>query len=924
MTGDWNGSRWWKFEFHTHTPASNDYGNGALQQELKLRTPAEWLLDHMRAGIDCVAITDHNSGEWIDKLKSALGELESQKPHGFRPLHLFPGVEISVNGGIHLLAVFGKEKSTADINTLLGAVEFGGTKGHSDDVTRKTLVGVVEEVVKQGGIAIPAHADASHGLFVQQQGATLEQILKCKEVFAMELVNQSYDKPAIYNSNKIHWTEVLGSDSHHPPGEPGQRFPGSHYTWVKMGQPSIEGLRLALLDGALSVKRSDRQNSDPNQHAELMIESIEVKGAAYMGREQPFTLSFNPWLNAVIGGRGTGKSTLVEFLRVALRRDEELPEELNDEFVKYRQVTENRGDGCLLTSQAAITVGYRSNATTFRVQWSPDGTLDPIQEYEQGKWRKGEGDIRQRFPVRIYSQKQIFQTAKTPHALLQIIDESPEVDYRSWQSEWSAEEARYLSLRAKAREIQAGLSEEPTLRGELDDVKRRLAIFEETGQREILKDLQKRRKQKQVVETWERSWVGVDDRLRLLAEELEPEALDPAAFDMGDARDKDLHALAAAACNKLALIAKQIEQLAANATSLAVEWKQSVDESAWAEAVEKSTGAYEVLRKKLAEEHAGDISSYGTLVQRRQVIEQRLAEMGDRRKQITELETQWKESFQALFKMRRILTEKRTKFLQEVLSGNQHVRIRVLPYGSKETLEAEFRKLIQRESGGFEKYIGTADKSNATGLLGEIYHNLADAASIETSLAGMKEKVRSIASGNAPMTAAADKRFATYLANLPPESIDRLDLWFPDDSLDVQYSTQGNQQNFRPIQEGSPGQKTAAILAFLLSYGNEPLILDQPEDDLDNHLIYDLVVAQLREAKQRRQIIVVTHNANIVVNGDAELVVALCARGGQTRIEVSGCLQEEKARNTICSILEGGREAFDQRYRRIVQESRNV
>ena len=84
--------------------------------------------------------------------------------------------------------------------------------------------------------------------------------------------------------------------------------------------------------------------------------------------------------------------------------------------------------------------------------------------------------------------------------------------------------------------------------------------------------------------------------------------------------------------------------------------------------------------------------------------------------------------------------------------------------------------------------------------------------------------------------------------------------------------------NRQRIEQGSPGQKTAALLAFILSYGDEPLLLDQPEDDLDNELIYDLIVQQLRKTKGKRQVIVVTHNANIVVNGDAEMVFPLEVR----------------------------------------------
>jgi ABC-type cobalamin/Fe3+-siderophores transport system ATPase subunit len=163
---------------------------------------------------------------------------------------------------------------------------------------------------------------------------------------------------------------------------------------------------------------------------------------------------------------------------------------------------------------------------------------------------------------------------------------------------------------------------------------------------------------------------------------------------------------------------------------------------------------------------------------------------------------------------------------------------------------------------------------------------------------------------------ARDKRFVAHIQGLHPEQIDRIQCWFPNDSLDVKYSLKDG-ENYKPVEQGSPGQKTAALLAFILSYGNEPLILDQPEDDLDNHLIYDLIVSQLRAIKQKRQILIVTHNANIVVNGDAENVIALDVRSGLTRIVTQGGLQELSIREEICRVMEGGKEAFNQRYKRI-------
>ena len=127
-------------------------------------------------------------------------------------------------------------------------------------------------------------------------------------------------------------------------------------------------------------------------------------------------------------------------------------------------------------------------------------------------------------------------------------------------------------------------------------------------------------------------------------------------------------------------------------------------------------------------------------------------------------------------------------------------------------------------------------------------------------------------------------------------------------------------ENFDDLENGSAGQKAAAILAFLLSHGNEPLIIDQPEDDLDNTLIYNLIVQKIHENKNRRQIIVVTHNANIVVNGDSELISVLKFDKCQVQIEKQGGLDESSLRESICTIMEGGLQAFVKRYNRLALE----
>ncbi len=111
---------------------------------------------------------------------------------------------------------------------------------------------------------------------------------------------------------------------------------------------------------------------------------------------------------------------------------------------------------------------------------------------------------------------------------------------------------------------------------------------------------------------------------------------------------------------------------------------------------------------------------------------------------------------------------------------------------------------------------------------------------------------------------------------------------------------------------GSQGQRSAALLALLLSSGNESLLRDQLEDDLDNHLTYDLTVRQVWGYKLRRQLLVATHNPN--------LVYVMEFIGGQCFVKQSGTLQEKVVREEVCRVMEGGREAFARRWKRLGTE----
>ncbi|MBI4478124.1 MAG: hypothetical protein HY654_13195 [Acidobacteria bacterium] len=165
---------------------------------------------------------------------------------------------------------------------------------------------------------------------------------------------------------------------------------------------------------------------------------------------------------------------------------------------------------------------------------------------------------------------------------------------------------------------------------------------------------------------------------------------------------------------------------------------------------------------------------------------------------------------------------------------------------------------------------------------------------------------------------------AERLVKAEPEvlmRIEELDLP-PTTSIRLNTAPAGTPPAWQALEELSTGQKATAVLLLLLLESDAPLIVDQPEDDLDNRFITEGVVPRMRDEKQRRQFIFSTHNANIPVLGDAELIVGLTASGeaehGQARIasEHMGSIDSKSVRELVEEILEGGKEAFERRRRK--------
>lgn len=918
------GSRWWKFDFHTHTPASTDTPwnrNGLTLM------PQDWLLKFMAAGIDCVAVTDHNSGAWIDPLKAAYAEMKAladsgQAPAGFRELTLFPGVEISVSGGFHLLAVFDPTQTTRTITDLLATVRYQGTDGDRDGVTKEGPEGVFQAVLVAGGIPIPAHADRpdaggkgllarrSDGTASRLDANTLRGIFDNAQLLAVEWEDMTRNPPTGVQAQVDKLARVLGSGCHTFQG-PGA--PGSRYSWVKMGIPRLEGLRLALLDGnGVSIRRSDEGAFDPFRVPAHLVTAIEIEHARFMGNGGPARLACSPFFNAVVGGRGTGKSTVVHALRLAARRDQELAalpagSEPRTQFEAFRKVVNGRDDQGAVRANTVIRVEWQHEADHLRLLWRADGQGTVVEEWRGGRWEPSASQSvnAARFPLRIFSQGQIAALAGGGRqTLLGIIDEAAQIE----PLRQTVEEARrtYFTQRARLREMDGKLAGLAEVDRKLEESGRKLAALSQADHAAVLRAYAQAQHQAREVKGVLEQLLAATKHIGDLPEHL---VLDDWSSQHFTEQDADLlswrHGLDAQLEQVRIELLERARKLAAVVDSAQADERYVQ----WRGRAQAAQQAHSALQQQLVAQGVSDPQAFARLTQERQQLElqrKTLQQMqGDRQVLVTQIDAQ-----RALFdEKRRAVTQARDAFVQQALDGNPYVRISVVPFGFEaKQLERDLRELIDVADDRFADDILNDEASGGMAL------ELAQAE--DTARAQVVETVRQRL---LKVDANLGGRLRNYLQRQheKPEFADRIATWSPEDDLRIEYQRDGR---WTAISQGSQGQRSAALLAFLLAFGEEPIVLDQPEDDLDNHLIYELIVQQIRENKLRRQLIVVTHNPNVVVNGDAELVHVMEFGRGQCFVQQSGALQDKALRDEVCRVMEGGRDAFERRWRRLGRE----
>ncbi|MCF6403146.1 hypothetical protein L3C95_09690 [Chitinophaga filiformis] len=904
MINNIHGARWWKFDFHNHTPASDDFGKGDEQH--KGITPENWLLMYMRAGIDCIAITDHNSGEWIDKLKVALQVLDQAKPAGYRKIFLFPGVEITASNNIHVLALFDLSAETKEIHALLGAINFPSQKfGTSEATSSKSVEEVIDEIHKKGGIAIPAHVDKACGLF-GLTGHTLLQALKAEELLAIEVVNSAVEKPELYKQSKLSLAEVLGSDSHIAAQV------GSNFTWVKMGQPSLDALRLALHDCEDAIVRKDDCISDPNLiNNRYFIKSISVSNGFKAGNGRPLDAKLSPWLSSIIGGRGSGKSTILNYLRIALNRIVDMPKDIQSEFDKFNQIGKKDLTG-MLRDATVIKVEIFKDGKLHLITWNQKGHSLQTWNEDSKNWSSATliSNINELFPIQIFSQKELYALTGDPSKLIELIDS--QFDKQKWLEERERLNGKWLAGRAQERQLRIAISDKQNLETQLELTNNKINIYESSEYKETLGTFNKLLATNGFFET-----TAVHISQFIL--ELDSLSAKVPNIQMPDSLSETLAVESTQIIQHLQSALSGASQKISEAKVLLEPYKSDLQNQfsalPWFKEFVIAKSAYEAILDKIQE--LGN-ESYEALIQRRNSLINKLAMLDTQKQQLETLKSEVRSLYISIIDKERELRLNRKAIIDRWKeydnAENPFLIIELKPMCDGGNANITFRKLLRKEGSEFATYIYSYNEETgaASGLIGTILNEAED-----TRWDKRVEVIENFVSANESDAKGLDVRLARHISWLnqnTPEDIDRLLVWVPEDKLVLKFKKQGREED---IQTGSAGERTAGMLGLLLALNNIPLIIDQPEDDLDTRLISSFVVPGFKALKQKRQLLLVTHNPNIAVNANSDSILHMNFNSGQIVVDGNDALQNRDIRLAVCNVMEGGKDALYRRYYRI-------
>ncbi|QDT48924.1 chromosome segregation protein [Symmachiella dynata] len=902
----------WAGPHHTEDEARNDYA-------------ARFVRQCREKGLDAVAITDHHDVAFFPYIKEAArSEVEDDGTPipVSEQLTVFPGMELTLGVPCQALLILDADFDENLLTQLYGVLAITPTPPEEahlpptvvrlDHVT--TLSQLQQELdrhefLKGRYIVLPNVSDGGNATLLRSGNHGKYREMPCNGGYVDRSIEDlgTGNRDIIEGRNRDYGFKSIGvfqtSDNRREDGTD----LGTFSMWVKWAVPTAEALRQACL--ARQTRLSDREPELPT----ALIQSVKVSNSRFMG---PVDLDLNPQFNCLIGGRGTGKSTILEYLRwgvcdqpPALLGDSELP----DVQAKRAHLITNT----LVPYEGIVTVTFTVNNVRHVVRRHSDSGELYLKIGDREFESCREDDIRDLLPVQAYSQKQLSDVGVRADELIRFIEAPVKQQLRELGAKTDDLHTQIRSSygvmqrkRQLEREMNQQRLEVESLTKQIEALRAELSGLSEAD-RETLARHDRLLREEQTLEGWKREQSRASELVRNVSRELSE--LPSPVLDWDSFDDKD--------------ILKEIEQ---NTQEMFRKAKEQVDAALHIlEGAGESAEKIAELRRKWKAGYEKHLAEHVAVKERASIHETKLKQIEAAEKRIKELQAvvaQKRESMKALgepeteyqmargewidiYRDRGDLLEQKCAELTELSSGAIRATVR---------RGAGIEKALKRLKG---LLVGTNVRGKkAEDLFDRIATHDNPVEEWNKVLAELEALAMSVRSDEDSFDAPDTPILSQYYNNGDLERVARkiteedwIDLSLEELTEVPSFEFRQGEMDYIAFSDASAGQQATALLRVLLNQEGPPLVIDQPEEDLDNQVMKE-IIEEIWKAKRKRQIIVSSHNANIVVNGDADLVVVCGYRtaGDQSggKIKCQGAIDIEEINHEITLVMEGGEEAF--------------
>jgi len=871
-----------KIDLHVHTPASHDFIDKNI-------TADQVINKAISIGLDAIAVTDHNSFEWIDIIKEAA----SQK--GFI---IFPGIEISCGatqrGCVHVIGVFDIDRTKDDLQEVKGALDIEGEKENA--FTHKSLMDVVNIIRGKGGLPVLAHANSTHGALNDIRGNPRIGFVKNKNLLAAEATNGDFQKEVgsrlidYLNGSDVNYQRKLAvykASGNRYPNNSGHCIDtiGESFSFFNMGELRLESLRQCFEDPDTRIFQDNEYDKINQEHPKIL--SIEIEG----GFLDQLKTQLHAGMNSIIGGTGTGKSLLIEFLRFVFDKK---PNQFS--FKDHKSKLEKR-----LKANGLIKVIFQDEeGEKYELLRKYDSGRDPYNsEIKCQNVTTGNefgGDINSIFPILVYSQNEIIKVAEDTNAQLELLD-----NFRDFKGYGSKIQEKELKLKKLDQELGRVLEEPANLKDlnkgwiTLDEKIKKLekkikskispTIFD--SYKKLIKE---RNDANNLISRYEEALDDVNEIISYFNDQI---STDEIKNDSLSADVKiDIQHTYSKAVEALSALRKGIE---ANKTKSIEKIKTFEKED---EFLRIST-QYEGALKQQEQEKEVE-TKRNQLNEEQQEIEKKISRSNQAVAKLSQLKKSRNGLLKELIDIRSQYSEERHKQAELITEGSENkLRVVIKPEDNKEKY---LNNLSVLKIGSFaeEKEIESILDNLSPIKLVDIVID-ADVGKLESKINVTHTKAENII------------RELTKSNNLLKTLALQYES-YPDDSIEISY--QKKDGNYYPLAELSVGQKADALIMIALGDSKMPVIIDQPEDALDIPSIWTDICEKLRTNKHSRQFIFTTHNSSIAVSSDSDQYIVMEAEANNGWISKTGSIDGNTIKGKVIDHLEGGKRSYDLKHRK--------